>query len=220
MLRFSKAEKIFPAENSKWHFGPVSLDIQEGEFVAVMGRSGSGKSTFLHLAGGILRPDSGEITFHEENINTFSDKELAVFRNQHIGFVFQDFFLIHEFTLLENVAMPLFLRKKSTKEAFDISAKTIEKVGLRGKEKSLPRELSGGQRQRAAIARAIVTEPDLLLTDEPTGNLDAKTGEEIIELLAHLHQNKKMALVLVTHDEQIAQKANRCITIADGKLIL
>jgi ABC-type lipoprotein export system ATPase subunit len=192
--------------------------VRAGEFAAVLGRSGSGKSTFLHLAGGLLVPDAGEILFENEVINNLSAKKRAEFRNRKIGFVFQDFFLFHEFSLLENVMVPLLVRGQNHQLASEAALSQIEKVGLSGKEQNRPGELSGGQRQRAAIARALVGEPKLLLADEPTGNLDEHTGQEIMNLLRDLHKNHALSIVLVTHDQELADSADRRIFIEDGRI--
>jgi lipoprotein-releasing system ATP-binding protein len=219
MLTFAGVEKTFSSGGRSWRLGPVSFSLQKGESVGIIGRSGSGKSTFLHLAGGIIRPNAGAVTFCGKDINVLSDADLSHFRNKHMGFVFQDFYLISEFTLLENVAMPLILRKMTHRMAFEKARSLIEEVGLLGKEQNLPRELSGGQRQRAAIARALVGDPELLLADEPTGNLDEATGKEIFDLLFHLHKKNNMSLLMVSHDRSIMKKTDRCITIADGTIV-
>lgn len=216
MITFYDVEKTFRRGNESWKFGPLSLEIQKGEFLTLMGRSGSGKSTLLHLAGGVIRPDSGKIIFQNEDINTFSEIKLGHYRNEHIGFVFQEFFLMGEFSLLENTLMPLLLRKINRSDAMQNAKKAIERVGLAGKENNRPAELSGGQRQRAAIARAIVGEPEVLLADEPTGNLDIETGKEIIDLLSSLNKENTMTLLLATHDASLADSSDRQLVISNG----
>lgn len=220
MLSFQSVRKTFRLGDEFWTFGPLSCDISRGESLAILGKSGSGKSTFLHLASGFLSPDEGDIFFENHNFRNFSDRNFEIFRNKNIGFVFQEFFLFPEFSLLENVAMPLLVRGLSRKEAFVSAEKSLTEVGLLQKKNNRPAELSGGQRQRGAIARAIIGNPKMLFADEPTGNLDAETGKMIIALLERIHREKKMTLVLVTHDRILAGKCEKIMEIADGKRIL
>jgi len=218
MLAFQSVHKTFRLGDESWTFGSVSCEIKRGTSLAILGKSGSGKSTFLHLASGFLRPDAGDIFFEDRNFREFSSRDFEVFRNENIGFVFQEFFLFPEFSLLENVAMPLLVRGLSRKEAFASAEKSLAEVGLLEKKKNRPAELSGGQRQRGAIARAIVGDPKMLFADEPTGNLDAETGEMIIALLERIRREKNMTLVLVTHDGILAEKCEKTMEIVDGKI--
>lgn len=219
IFRFSAVEKDFRLGDEKWHFGPVSAAFSRGEFVAIVGASGSGKSTFLHLAGGFLAPDAGEIVFENQKFSDFSARDFERFRNQNIGFVFQEFFLFPDFSLVENVAMPLLVAGFSRKKAFEKAHDALEKVDLFSKKNHFPAELSGGQRQRGAIARAIVRRPKILFADEPTGNLDGKTGQKIIALLQKIHRDENATVVLVTHDAALAALADRTLKMADGRLV-
>jgi lipoprotein-releasing system ATP-binding protein len=196
----------------------VNFSVKRAEQVAIVGTSGSGKSTLLHLLGALDQPTSGQVLFEQQDIFTFSDKQQALFRNQSLGFVYQAHHLLPEFTALENVAMPLLIAKVSPKEAEKSAADMLKRVGLaqRGSHKSA--ELSGGERQRVAIARALVNQPKLVLADEPTGNLDHKTGEGIYQLLSELREQMHTSFVVVTHDIELANKLDRTLNIVDGVL--
>ena len=195
----------------------TSLLIERGEFVAIVGPSGSGKSTLLHLMGGLDRPTSGAVIVNGNNLGTMSDRALAKFRNETIGFVFQSFYLLPNTSALENVVLPLMYtqgvpkRRRRAQEA-------LMAVGLGSKLRNRPSELSGGEQQRVAIARALVNDPDIILADEPTGNLDSATGQQIIGILLKLHELGK-TLILVTHDHSLARVAGRIIRIEDGQII-
>jgi len=215
MITLKKVTKSFPGD---WQLGPIDLQIQKGDFLALKGKSGSGKSTLLHLASGLIRPDSGEIFFEKEEIHELSEKNLGVFRNRHMGFVFQEYFLLHTFSILENVMIPLLIGGMKKEEAKNKAQASLSDVGLSEKEKSYPAEISGGQRQRAAIARAIVSEPDILFADEPTGNLDDETGKEIITLLTDLNRKKGVGIFLATHDQNLAKRAQKGVVIEEGKI--
>lgn len=219
MIRFAEVTKEYRLGNSTWKFGPVSFEIVTGESVAIVGRSGAGKSTLLHLLGGLLTPDSGTITFDSTDLMQLSENKRNEFRNRHIGFVFQEFFLIEEFSIIENVAMPLLIRGIARQQALEKAATSLNSVGLEGKFLNHPSELSGGQRQRAAIARAIIGEPALLLADEPTGNLDVETGQEIIGLLSRMNKETGATLIIVTHDPVVTEVSDRAIEIADGHIV-
>jgi len=198
----------------------VNLEITEGEFIAVMGASGSGKTTLLNLVSGFDKPTSGEIKVMGKDLFALSDNLRSEFRNQHLGFVFQFFYLQSYNSLLENVLLPfLFETKKQTIfEQYKLARQAIQEVGLLERINHLPDELSGGERQRTAIARAIVKQPKILLLDEPTGNLDRTTSTQIMELFKNLHQNHKITIVLVTHDEQSAKYAQRTIKLDKGEI--
>jgi putative ABC transport system ATP-binding protein len=196
----------------------VSLIVKKGEFVAIMGPSGSGKSTLMHIVGCLDRPTSGVMYLEEHNIFNAGDTELAKIRNHHIGFVFQQFNLLRRTAAIANVELPLVYSRISAKERKKRAIEMLTKVGLAEKLYNYPSQLSGGQQQRVAIARALVTNPDILLADEPTGNLDSKSGSDIMEILEKLHKDGK-TIVLVTHDEHVARHAKRIVRIADGKII-
>lgn len=195
----------------------VSLTIKKGEFVAIMGPSGSGKSTLMHIVGCLDRPTSGEMYLEEHNIFKAGDTELASIRNTHIGFVFQQFNLLRKTASVANVELPLIYSHVSGSERKRRAIDMLTKVGLADKLDNYPSQLSGGQQQRVAIARALITNPDILLADEPTGNLDSKSGSDIMGILEQLHRDGK-TVVLVTHDEHVAQRAKRIVRIADGRI--
>ena len=187
----------------------VSLDLAAGEFLAITGPSGAGKSTLLHLLGGLEKPDSGAIFLKGKDLNTFKARELNHWRNRYLGFVYQFHHLLPEFSALENVAMPLIIRREKREVAAQKAAEILAKVGLKNRLNHRPSELSGGERQRCAIARAMVGSPACILADEPTGNLDSKTAAEVFALLKALCEDAALALIVVTHDEKIAQIAPR-----------
>jgi ABC-type lipoprotein export system ATPase subunit len=194
----------------------VDVEIARGDFVALRGASGTGKSTLLHLIGGLDTPNAGEIFFDGENVSKFSESELTHFRNRRVGFVFQAYHLLPELTALENVCLPARIARIGTGTAAQRAEELLTRVGLKDRLDHNPSELSGGEQQRVAIARALINEPELLLADEPTGNLDSHTGGEIIELLKSLRPEKQMTLVIATHDAKVAASAPRVIELVDG----
>lgn len=194
----------------------VSFSVMEGEFLAVLGPSGSGKSTLLHLIGCLDRPDEGEIILEGRNVLKLSDDELAELRLKRIGFVFQFFNLLPRLTALENVELPLMLAKVPEREAREKAKKLLELVGLGGRLNHKPSELSGGEQQRVAIARALVNDPKLVLADEPTGNLDTKSGWDIVNLMRKLNEEMNQTFIVVTHDQKVAEVADRIIYLRDG----
>jgi lipoprotein-releasing system ATP-binding protein len=197
----------------------VSLSIKAGEHVAILGSSGSGKSTLLHILGGLDSPTSGVVEFNGKALNGLNSNALAKLRNDEMGFIYQFHHLLGEFSAQENVAMPLRIRGLSTKEANEKAGLLLDEVGLSHRKDHLPSAMSGGERQRVAIARALVTEPTVVLADEPTGNLDDSTGEQIYQLLKSLSEKKKTAFVVVTHDIALAKRMDRVLRIKDGELI-
>jgi putative ABC transport system ATP-binding protein len=197
----------------------ASIEIHAGEFVALMGPSGSGKSTLLHLIAAMDRPTDGEILVLGQNLRSLSDSEIAKWRNAHVGFVFQSFNLIPVLTAIENVELPLKLTSLKKKERMEHAETALKLVGLGDRLHHLPRQLSGGQEQRVAIARAIVTDPDLLLADEPTGNLDAASAQEILSLLVRLNKEFSKTIVMVTHDPHAAQFATVVRHLEKGELL-
>ena len=187
----------------------ISLQLFSGESLAITGASGSGKSTLLHLLGGLDKADSGEVLLINKNLQTLNDTDLSLWRNQNLGFIYQFHHLLPELSAEENVAMPLLIRRIQKSEALKKSREILAAVGLAKRLKHRPGELSGGERQRAAIARAMVNEPKCILADEPTGNLDSKTANIIFDLLLQQTQQRKMSLIIVTHDERLATKTDR-----------
>jgi len=203
-------------ENEVKALQDVNIEIERGEFVAVVGKSGSGKSTLLHMLGGLDHPTDGKVYIGKKNIFSYKEDELAVFRRRKIGFIFQSFNLISSLNVWENIIFPISLDGRKVDEAFlkDI----IQTLGLEKKLHNLPNTLSGGQQQRGAIARAIASKPEILLADEPTGNLDSKTSAEVMGMLKMSVEKYGQTLVMITHDEDIAQIADRILVIEDGKV--
>jgi ABC-type lipoprotein export system ATPase subunit len=194
----------------------VDVEISRGDFLALRGASGAGKSTLLHLIGGLDTPNAGEIFFAGENLSQFSESKLTHFRNRRVGFVFQAYHLLPELTALENVCLPGRIARLAAGELAHRAKELLARVGLAERADHKPSELSGGEQQRVAIARALINEPVLLLADEPTGNLDSKTGMEIIDLLKTLRAEKNMTLVIATHDAKVSALAPRVIELVDG----
>jgi len=201
-------------------FQGIDFEIQEGDLVAIMGMSGVGKTTLLNLLGGLDRSSEGQILFDGEDLRTKDNRELAEIRNKKIGFVFQFYHLLPEFTTLENIAFPLLIKGLEKKEALDRAQAMLREVLLEEKARIKPGQLSGGEQQRVAIARALVNEPKLLLADEPTGNMDWKTGQAILELIQDLHQKKGLSSVIVTHNEKVARFCHKAYLMESGSLKL
>ena len=198
----------------------INLSIEQGEMVSIIGASGAGKSTFLHLLGGLDRPTCGQVLFEGHDIFAQRDEALAQFRNKKIGFVFQFHHLLPAFTALENVMMPGWIQGMPTRRIETMARDLLAQVGLSDRMAHKPGELSGGEQQRVAIARALVLTPQLILADEPTGNLDVKTGDTVFALLKTIHKQSGITLVVVTHNEQLAAEANRVVKMVDGGLAL
>lgn len=194
----------------------ANLIIEEGDFISIIGPSGSGKSTLLHLLSGLDKPTEGSLTYDGKDIYGINDRELSKFRRQRIGFIFQQFNLLPVLTARENIIMPLLLDKQQPNEAY--LKEITDLLGIRERLTHLPHELSGGQQQRVAIARALIAQPDIIFADEPTGNLDRKSGSEVMELLRDIWKRMKKTLVIITHDSRIAQMADRQFSIIDGVL--
>ena len=195
----------------------VNLTVENGEFVAIVGTSGSGKSTLLHMLGGLDRPTSGSVTVDGKNIFELKDEELTIFRRRKIGFVFQSFNLVPVLNVYENIVLPIQLDGRKVEEAF--IDQIVKALGLDGRLNALPNQLSGGQQQRVAIARALASAPAMILADEPTGNLDSKTSQDVLGLLKVTSQKFSQTIVMITHNEEIAQLADRIIRIEDGRIV-
>lgn len=197
----------------------VNLDVVKGEFVSIMGPSGCGKSTLLNIMGLLDAPSSGKIEINGTSVESMKDKELAAFRNKTLGFVFQSFHLINSLNVIDNVELPLLYRKMAAKERTRLAKEVLDRVGLSHRMRHMPTQLSGGQCQRVAIARAIVGNPEIILADEPTGNLDSKMGAEVMELLHKLNKEDGRTIVMVTHNEEQAKQTSRTIHFFDGRQV-
>ena len=220
MIKIINLTKIFRTESVQTTaLNEVSLEISQGEFVAIMGPSGCGKSTLLNIMGLLDAPTSGTIEIAGTKVDGMKDKELAAFRNRKLGFVFQSFHLINSLNVLDNVELPLLYRKVSSKERRRLAEEVLQKVGLSHRMRHMPTQLSGGQCQRVAIARAIIGNPEIILADEPTGNLDSKMGAEVMELLHRLNKEDGRTIVMVTHNEEQAKQTSRTIRFFDGRQV-
>ena len=217
LIQAKGLSKIYGSgENQVVALDKADLTIAPGDFISIMGPSGSGKSTLLHLLSGLDHPTSGSLTYDGQEIYTLSDKELSAFRRRQMGFIFQQFNLLPVLTARENILMPLLLDKKQPDEGY--LNQLAELLGLRERLDHLPHELSGGQQQRVAIARALIARPEVIFADEPTGNLDSRSGGEVMELLKGIRERMGKTLVIITHDNRIAAAADRQLTIMDGVL--
>jgi putative ABC transport system ATP-binding protein len=218
-IELSNVAKIFHAGDEEYAaLKGVSLGINSGEFVAVMGPSGSGKSTLLSLIGGLSRASSGVVSIDDIDLGSLGPNKLSDFRREYLGFVFQSFYLVPYLTAIENVMLPLTIQPGLNGKARDMALGALERVGLAGKAGRLPSQLSGGEQERVAIARALVNKPALILADEPTGNLDTKTGDKVLDMLESLHADGH-TIVMVTHSEENAKRAGRTIQIRDGEVM-
>lgn len=197
----------------------INLDINKGEVISIVGPSGAGKTTFLQILGTLSRPDTGEIIFNEINIASLKDNEIAKFRNTRIGFIFQFHHLLPEFTAIENVCIPAFIAKVSKKNAEHKAKEILSFLNLNHRMHHKPNELSGGEQQRVVVARALINNPDIILADEPSGNLDSKNKKELHELFFKLRDEFQQTFVIVTHDETLAEMTDRKLTIIDGKFL-
>lgn len=203
-------------ENQVKALDGVNLSVEQGEFVAIVGTSGSGKSTLLHMLGGLDRPTGGTVIVEDKDIFSFKDEALTIFRRRKIGFVFQSYNLVPVLSVWENVVLPIQLDGKKPDESY--INEVIASLGLEKKRKNLPNQLSGGQQQRVAIARALAAKPAILLADEPTGNLDSKTSQDVLGLMKVMGQKFGQTMVMITHNEEIAQMADRIVRIEDGRI--
>ena len=217
LLKVEHLTKIYGKENNQVKaLDDVSFSVEKGEFVAIVGASGSGKSTLLHLIGGVDRPTSGKVTINDQDIFELNDDKLAIFRRRQVGIVYQFYNLIPILNVEENIALPLELdeRKVDAKEMDEM----LDNLGLTQRRTHLPNELSGGQQQRTSIGRALITRPSLILADEPTGNLDTRSGNEIMELLKKSNRDLNQTIIMITHNMELAKAADRIIMIEDGKI--
>ena len=219
ILQTKDLRKTYGAGEAEVHaLDGVDLAVEKGEFVAVVGTSGSGKSTLLHMLGGLDRPTSGTVTVDGKELSTLKDEELTIFRCRKIGFVFQNYNLVPVLNVYENIVLPIQLDGSQPDEAY--VGRIIEILGLQSKLQNLPNNLSGGQQQRVAIARALAAKPAIILADEPTGNLDSKTSQDVMGLLKVTSQTFSQTIVMITHNEEIAQMADRIIRIEDGRIVV
>jgi putative ABC transport system ATP-binding protein len=212
MIKLENIEKYY---GDNWVLRGINLEIKTGSFISITGSSGSGKSTLLNLIGGMDRPYKGSIIINGENISAYNDDNLTLYRRKKVGYIFQFFNLLPNITVFENIMMPLLLN--GTEETGSVSD-YIKRIGLEGKEKSLPYQLSGGEQQRVAIARALIHNPEIILADEPTGSLDSETGKTIMDLIKRLAEESHKTVLLVTHEQYIAEYAQKMIRIKDGIL--
>lgn len=221
MISLQNIEKVYRTNTVETlALNSISLDIAKGEFLSIMGPSGCGKSTLLNIMGLLDAPSKGTIKISNQTTDKLNDKQLAHFRNQKLGFIFQSYHLINDLQVLDNVELPLLYRSSvSAKERKQLATEALEKVGLANRIKHFPNQLSGGQKQRVAIARAIVGRPEIILADEPTGNLDSAMGNEIMDILMKLNQNDGTTIIMVTHDENMAHKTHRLVRLFDGSQV-
>jgi len=220
MIQLTNIQKVYQTRSIETlALDNVNLEVKAGEFISIMGPSGCGKSTLLNIMGLLDKPNEGVLKLDGEAINGHSDKQLARIRNEKLGFIFQSFHLINSLSVLDNVEIPLLYRKVSAKSRRARAKEVLEQVGLSHRMHHFPRELSGGQAQRVAIARALAGNPQVLLADEPTGNLDSKMGSEILELLHSINRESNTTIVMVTHDKLMAEKTERIIHLFDGRKV-
>ncbi len=220
MISLQNIEKVYRTDTIETlALNSISLDVAKGEFLSIMGPSGCGKSTLLNIMGLLDAPSRGNIKIADKSTEKLNDKQLAQFRNKTLGFIFQSYHLINDLQVLDNVELPLLYRNTTAKERKMLATEALEKVGLANRIKHFPTQLSGGQRQRVAIARAIVGRPDIILADEPTGNLDSAMGNEIMDILINLNRNEGTTIVMVTHDENMAHKTHRLVRLFDGSQV-
>lgn len=196
----------------------VNLEVKERDFITISGPSGSGKSTLLHIIGGLLHPDDGDVILEEKPLYKYRDRELAKIRNEKIGFIFQFHHLLLDFTVVENLAIPLLIKGCGAKEAYEEAESLLNRIGLENRIYAKPRTLSGGERQRVAVLRAIVNRPVLLLADEPTGDLDRAHSDVVLEMLTEVHRERNMTIILVSHNQRVAQLGKKAYNLIEGKL--
>jgi len=220
MIKLNEVNKVYRTDTIETTaLKNINLQVEKGEFLSVMGPSGCGKSTLLNIMGLLDKPTNGKVNIEDLEVESFGDRKLAKLRNQKIGFVFQSFHLINDLTVLDNVEIPLLYRRLSGKERKRRALEVLEKVGLSARVKHFPRQLSGGQCQRVAVARAIIGNPEIILADEPTGNLDSVMGAEIMDILMKLNKDENTTIVMVTHDIHLAEQTQRIVRLFDGSQV-
>ncbi len=220
MIQLENVNKVYRTDTIETlALNNINLTVKEGEFISIMGPSGCGKSTLLNVMGLLDIPSEGSVQIAGESLQHQKEKAIAQFRNKHLGFIFQSFHLIGDLPVIDNVELPLLYRNMKAKERRKLAEEALEMVSLSNRKKHYPNQLSGGQRQRVAIARAIVGRPNIILADEPTGNLDSVLGNEVMNILLELNEKEKVTIVMVTHDENMALKTNRTIRLYDGSLV-
>lgn len=218
-MELIRAENVIKNYQNTQVLKSIDLTVNEGEFVGIMGKSGSGKTTLLKIMGMIEPVTDGKVFYERDNVERISGKEVARIRREELGFIFQEFFLMDSLTVLENVMLPLFISKSADKSGKERAEKFIRKFGIEGLEKKMPDELSGGERQRTAICRALMNNPRIVFADEPTGNLDSKSGKVVIDALEAINKEFKKTVIMVTHDPQMASHCDRIILLKDGKIL-
>lgn len=221
MITLAHVNKIYQIDGEEFYaLRDINLEIKQGEFTAILGPSGCGKSTLMHIIGLLDTPTSGKLLINNKDTTKLDDNELSRLRNEFAGFIFQQFNLINKLTVLENIMLPtIYSAKKYSYEPKTRALELMDRFGILTKQKSYPNKLSGGQQQRVAIIRALLNEPKIILADEPTGNLDSKTGKNILDLIRELNQKESITVVLVTHDREIAESCQRHISMLDGKIV-
>jgi putative ABC transport system ATP-binding protein len=220
MIRLENVEKVYRTDRVETlALQSINLDVAAGEFVSIMGPSGCGKSTLLNLIGLLDSPSSGSVAVDSESVGQWNDRQLARFRNEKLGFIFQSFHLVPDLRVIDNVEIPLLYRAMSSSERMKLAKAALDRVGLSSRMQHFPSQLSGGQQQRVAIARAIVGRPRVILADEPTGNLDSQMGEEIMQLLHDLNEQDGTTIIMVTHDERFASGTARILRLFDGRQV-
>ena len=220
MIHLRNIQKLYRTDTVETlALNSINLDITKGEFLSVMGPSGCGKSTLLNIIGLLDVPSKGEVRIDNQTTGHLSDKQLAAFRNRKIGFIFQSYHLINDLKVVDNVELPLLYRRSTAGKRRKMATEALGKVGLSNRIKHFPTQLSGGQKQRVAIARAIAGQPEIILADEPTGNLDSGMGNEIMDVLIHLNRTEGTTIIMVTHDEHMAKKTHRLVRLFDGSQV-
>jgi len=221
MIKLENVNKVYRTKTIETTaLNNINLDIPKGEFLSIMGPSGCGKSTLLNIMGLLDEPSSGTVTIDGSSLSNYNSPAIAKFRNEKLGFIFQSFHLIPDLSVVDNVELPLLYRKTGSSERRRLAEEALESVGLKNRTSHFPNQLSGGQKQRVAIARAIVGKPNIILADEPTGNLDSVMGNEVMDILLGLNSDKNTTIVMVTHDENMANKTHKLIRLYDGSQVL